>query len=703
MKSISVIIPSFNAKEFLEENVPVLYAELQQSQPALYYEIIIVDDGSTDGTKEFVQESLSFCRLIVLGKNYGFAHAVNRGVSEAGGEIVYLLNSDVKVCNGFLEPLFSHFTDKDVFAVSSYDISESGDIVHPGYKINIPLVRFKFGVFWYWYAPFENPELNPVQTYCVSGGHTAYSKEKFLSLNGYDEILKPIYGEDGDICWRAWKRGWKSLIEPKSRVWHRPRGTMRKFHSLSYLQKIHWKNRFLVTWKNLSAKPLLLKHILFLMPELLICPFIGRKDFNSGFFLALKQLPGLIRSRRRDRVKNEIYSDRAFFKRFSRLAPAQPYKILYLHETAKFSGAEESLFNLASFLDKKIFEPFFILPEEGRLTRKLEQIGVKFFIVSLPKIRGLRGVIPASRKILQIVLENDIQLLHTNSIRTHIYGAYAAKRKGIPIIWHERNLIINELIDPDRLFSFLPDRIICNSYAIMRRFIHNDIIRDELKSKLMVVYNGVNTERFNPKINGNELREKFGIGPDETVVGIASRLGPPKCHHIFFKAAQLVLSDKRYRQEKIRFIIAGDAVFDKDKWREAYLKKFVQDLGIAQRVIFLGFCEDMPKVFAAMDIFVLASDAEACGRVLLEAMACGKPIVATDSGGTPEIVEDGLTGILVPPRNPRALAKGIIKLLDDKIKRVEMGEAGRKRAQALFRIEDNVSKITREYIRLLQE
>ena len=703
MQTVSIIIPSFNAKGLLKENIPVLYAQVQQGQPLYSYEIIVVDDGSTDGTAEFVQENFSFCKLVVLDKNYGFSYAINRGVLEAGADIIYLLNSDVKVCAGFLKPLLAHFQDKDVFAVSSYDISETGDMAHSQHKTNIPLVKFKFGIFWYWYAPFKNLELNPVETYCVSGGHTAYDRQKFLSLNGYDPLFKPIYGEDGDICWRAWKRGWKSLVEPKSMVRHESRGTMGKLHSLFSLQKIHWKNRFLVTWKNITAKPLFLKHLLFLMPELFICPFIGKKEFSLGFFAALKQLPDLIKARRRDRIDNEVYSDRALFKRFSRLPQTAPFKILYLHETAKLSGAEESLFNLVFFLDKDIFEPFFILPEEGKLSRKLQQIGVKLFIVALPKIRGIRGVIPALRKIMRIASDNNIQLLHTNSIRTHMYGAYVAKSKNIPIIWHERNLIIREIIDPDRVFLFLPNKIICNSYAIMKRFIRNNRIEDNPESKITVVYNGVDLVRFNPKINGNEIREKFGIGQDEVVVGIASRLGPPKCHHIFFRAAQIVLNDKRYRRDNIRFLIAGDAVFDKDKWREAYLKKFVQDLGIAQRVIFLGFCDDMPKVFAAMDIFVLASDAEACGRVLLEAMACAKPIVATGSGGTPEIVKSGLTGILVPPRNPKALAKAINELLDDKTKRLEMGEAGRKRAEALFRIEENVQKITREYDKLLKQ
>jgi glycosyltransferase involved in cell wall biosynthesis len=378
------------------------------------------------------------------------------------------------------------------------------------------------------------------------------------------------------------------------------------------------------------------------------------------------------------------------------------YNILYLHETSRFSGAEESLFNLMRFQNHNLFNAFFILPEAGQFSDKLEDIGIKVFIVSLPRIRRIRGVMLSVKKILRIAKENNIHLLHTNSIRTHMYGAYVAKKLKIPIIWHERNLITKEIFDPDRLFSFLADKIICNSYAIARRFLRKDTVLQSNNSKIAVIYNGVDTERFNPGINGQALRREFGIRSDEIVIGIASRFGADKGHDTFLKAAKILLSHEEYEKIPLRFLIVGNAVFAKDKWREDYLRKMAKDLGIADKIIFTGFRQDMPQVYAAMDIFVLASEAEPCGRVLFEAMASAKPIIATNSGGTPEIVKEAITGFLVKPKQPQELAQKIGWLVNNLAKAKMMAEAGWKRIEADFKIGRNVAEIEAVYAELLK-
>lgn len=369
--------------------------------------------------------------------------------------------------------------------------------------------------------------------------------------------------------------------------------------------------------------------------------------------------------------------------------------ILYLHETSKFAGAEESLLNLAKFLDKGRFTPNFILPEEGLLKDKLEAIGVKVFVVPMPKIRRVVGVIPAARRILSIARENNISLLHTNSIRTHFYGLHVARKLKLPIIWHQRNLLTRELLDPDRLFSSLADVIICNSCAVARRFLKKGTLSD----KVRVVYNGVDTERFSPAISPDRFRREFGIGESEKIVGIASRFDKRKGHEDFFKAAKEVI-----RLEKnVRFLVVGGAVFDNHEEREQYLRDRVKSLDLKDRVIFSGFRQDMPEVYAAIDIFVLPSLQEACARVLLEAMASGKPVIATSLGGNPEIVVDEVTGILVPAKDARALAQAMLRLIREPDTARQMGEAGRKRIQECFTIAENLVKIEFIYGELLNK
>jgi len=369
--------------------------------------------------------------------------------------------------------------------------------------------------------------------------------------------------------------------------------------------------------------------------------------------------------------------------------------ILYLHETSKFAGAEESLLNLAKFLDKGRFTPSFILPEEGLLKDKLEAIGVKVFVVPMPKIRRVVGVIPAARRILSIARENNISLLHTNSIRTHFYGLHVARKLKLPIIWHQRNLLTRELFDPDRLFSSLPDVIICNSCAVARRFLKKGTLPD----KVRVVYNGVDTERFSPAISPDKFRREFGIGENELIVGIASRFDKRKGHEDFFKAAKEII-----RVEKnVRFLVVGGAVFDNHEEREQYLRDRAKSLDFKDRVIFSGFRQDMPEVYAAIDIFVLPSLQEACARVLLEAMASGKPVIATSLGGNPEIVVDEVTGILVPAKDAWALAQAMLRLIREPDTARQMGEAGRKRSQECFTIAENLVKIEFIYGELLNK
>ncbi len=372
------------------------------------------------------------------------------------------------------------------------------------------------------------------------------------------------------------------------------------------------------------------------------------------------------------------------------------FNLLFIHGTGRFSGAEESLLNLACFLDREKFNPFFILPEEGRFSSKLRDSGIKVFIAALPKIRKVCGVMRSGEEILAIAREKSSHLIHANSIRTNLYGAYVAKRMRIPIVWHERNLITSELVDLDRFFSFLPDKIICNSNAIAQRFVR----KGKIGQKIAVIHNGVDIERFNPAISGDGIRKEFGFKSEEIIIGIAGRLGPEKGLETFLNSAKIILS-QHPESTNVRFLIVGDAVFPAHKWMEEHLKRVVKDLNIVDQVVFTGFRDDMPWLYAAMNIFVLASDAEACGRVIFEAMATALPVVATDSGGTPEIVLPGVTGLLFAPKDSQKLAEGILYLIRNKETAKKMGLAGRERIEKFFTIEKNVRETQEIYLKLL--
>ncbi|MEW6075714.1 MAG: glycosyltransferase family 4 protein [Candidatus Omnitrophota bacterium] len=372
------------------------------------------------------------------------------------------------------------------------------------------------------------------------------------------------------------------------------------------------------------------------------------------------------------------------------------HNIAILHEFHEIGGAENSLLYAAQNIERDKFRLFFVLPRQGLFSEELKKRGIEVDFYEFPKIRGLRGVGRAANTLSDFVKRKDIHLVHSNSIRTHIYAVIAARRQRIPVVWHQRNLLINELIDPDSLLAFLPDKIICNSRAVARRFALFGI----LPRKVTVIYNGVDTALFSPDISGERVRSEFGISPDQTVVGIASRFHRNKNHETFFKAAEILC--KRYKAcGFLRFLAVGASVFEEDSRRETSLRDFVRARGIGDRVVFTGFRKDMPECYAAMDIVVIPSFREACGRVIIEAMACGKPVIGSNTGGIRELIVDKETGILFPASDPQALAEAILRLAQHKEIARTMGQVGRRRVGQYFDIRQHVAQIERVYMELL--
>jgi glycosyltransferase involved in cell wall biosynthesis len=281
-------------------------------------------------------------------------------------------------------------------------------------------------------------------------------------------------------------------------------------------------------------------------------------------------------------------------------------------------------------------------------------------------------------------------ILHANTPRTNLYAAAAGRLAGIPVIWHCRNLLEPGMRDTDRWFAWLPDRIICNSAAIAARFTGS-----RWRDRVVVIVNGVDLTEYRPEVSGAGIRTELGWTSRPLIAAI-SRLDPEKGHATLLEAMRRVL----IRCPAARLVIAGRAAVD-PTGRHAALQRHIEELGLGKVVRLVGFRRDIPELLAAADICVLPASAEACGRVLLEAMAMATPVVATASGGTPEIVRDGVTGILVPPGDAGAMATALENLLQDPTRAGSMGAAGRERAVAHFSIEAHAEKTMRLYADVL--
>lgn len=309
--SASVVIPNWNGKDLLEKYLPSVIKAMS-GHPR--NEVIVVDNGSTDGSVDFLRQEFPGVRVIALKDNLGFGGGSNRGFAEANNDIVVLLNSDMRVAHGFLAPLLKGFNEPDVFAVSCQiffsdpqKLREETGLTQATWRRGVLELRHRLdeevtGLFPCFYG---------------GGGSCAFDRRKFLALGGFDEVLRPFYLEDTDLGYAAWKRGWRVFYQPQSHVWHEHRGTIGKKFSPAYIHSIVRKNFVLFVWKNIHSPWMLIEntianHVSALV-ALLAGDAPGRANF-PGLFRAFWQLPEACAARWRARSLASI-TDRQAFER----------------------------------------------------------------------------------------------------------------------------------------------------------------------------------------------------------------------------------------------------------------------------------------------------------------------------------------------------------------------------------------------------
>ena len=308
-ESASVVIPNWNGKDLLEKYLPSVIAAMA-GHPA--NEVIVVDNGSSDGSAEFVRARFPGVKLVALAENLGFGGGSNRGFREAGNDIVVLLNSDMRVAPDFLAPLLKGFAEADVFAVSCQIFFS--DSKKNREETGLTQAHWRRGVLGLRHRIDEEvTDLFPC--FYGGGGSCAFDRRKFLSLGAFDELLRPFYLEDTDMGYQAWKRGWRVLYQPQSKVWHEHRGTIGKKFSQAYIDSIVRKNFVLFAWKNIHTPKMLVEHFVASYVSgvigMLLGDAPGRVNF-SGLFRAALQIGGACGARWRARSRAAISDAEAF-------------------------------------------------------------------------------------------------------------------------------------------------------------------------------------------------------------------------------------------------------------------------------------------------------------------------------------------------------------------------------------------------------
>ncbi len=367
--------------------------------------------------------------------------------------------------------------------------------------------------------------------------------------------------------------------------------------------------------------------------------------------------------------------------------------VVYLHEHAEISGGEISLLLLWEHLSRQRFRPVLLGPASGPLVERANPLAVPAYAAKFPPFRDLftRKAWRCLAAIEERSRQVGARILHGNTPHTNLAAAWVGRRLKCPVVWHERSLPVVGEWDVERLIRWLPDRIICNSGAVARRFGGAD-------GRVVVIHNGVPLQRFYPGAGGERARRALGLTPEQVAVGIVGNFGPVKRLELFLQAAAVLGPGLPH----VRFVIVGGEVFPEHRGRDAALRAEAGRHGVEERVRFLGVREDMPAVMDALDMLVSTSEVEACSRSILEAMASGIPVIGADAGGTPELIVPGETGLLFPVGDARALASAIRRLAEDAPLRKAMGRAGRIAAQARFNIEQQVRAIETLYDAILR-
>ena len=346
-------------------------------------------------------------------------------------------------------------------------------------------------------------------------------------------------------------------------------------------------------------------------------------------------------------------------------------------------GGQWSLYYLIKHLNKDTFHPIVLCPADRELAERMREAGAEVVCFDVGRIRYLNPFV--IMKLISIIKARQIALVHTDSSTETLYAGIAARLMRIPLIWHirvsEREWFL------DRVLSLLSTRLIMVAGAISRRFTW-------LKEhhKMVVVHNGIDLEAFDNFPTTFSIRDEFNISKDTVLLGCIGRIEKRKGQEYLASAMRYIDS------AKLILVGAGGEEYT------SKIKKLCNDFGISNRVIFAGSRDDIPSLFKEIDILVFPSiSGEGFPRVILEAMAAGKPVIATDDAGNAEADKDGLTGYIVPTANISALAAKIKKLVADKKKRRAMGQAGRKRLEELFTIQQHVRRVQALYMGILSK
>jgi glycosyltransferase involved in cell wall biosynthesis len=383
-------------------------------------------------------------------------------------------------------------------------------------------------------------------------------------------------------------------------------------------------------------------------------------------------------------------------------------KVIHIITRLDKGGSAENTLLAAAGLDKNIYDIVLIkgisgesamAQEEAEAVEKslkeAEGIGVSILTVpGLVRRISLFNDIGTFFTLIKIMRYERPHIVHTHTSKAGILGRWAAYFCKVPVIIHTPHghvfwgyfgrLKTSCYVLLEKITALITDKIIMLTEQEKKDHL---LFRVAPEEKFSVIHSGISLDKFlNPPVDSSAMKKELGIPDCDLVVGSAGRLTPVKGHKYLIEAAVKVLDAR----SNATFVFLGDGELADE------LKNMASGLGLKGKIKFLGWRPDVAEVMSVFDVFVLPSLNEGMGRVIVEAMALGKPIVGSDVGGIPDLVIEGKNGYLIPPGDVPGLSAAVIKLLDDSEKRRIMGENGEKMA-SVYSADEMVLKIDRLY------
>ena len=399
-------------------------------------------------------------------------------------------------------------------------------------------------------------------------------------------------------------------------------------------------------------------------------------------------------------------------------ATKEPIRVLFVSHDADMYGAQRTLLTLLSGIDRSVFTPLLVVPYEGPMNRAAAELRIPVFVMQL--VHWIPGSFVSSRRqrlkylyrffqtlrhrceaIEKLITENRVDLVYTNTV-TCAEGAIAAKRTGKPHVWH----IHEHILRNGELVPLLPYRLYCLGVKFLARsviFCSKALAGDYplLSRKASIVHNGLPQPPLPDRIAARrKLINEIGIDAGAKIVALVGAMNPAKDHLTFVTAAEQVARGV----DEVVFLIIG-SMFGFESYSNR-IRQRIKDLQLDSRVRFLGWRDDIHDLLAASDVLVISSEQESFGLTAIEALTMETPVVATRCGGPEEVIVDGVTGFLVPVKDPRAMADAIMRLLLDQNLAHRMGVNGRIHVTEHFGVDrfvQGVQRVMQEAVGLQRE